>query len=105
MEFRLLGPLEVVGDDGKPIKLPAGKPRALLALLGLEAGRVVSLDRIVDVLWGERSPSTATKLVQGYVSRLRKLLPEGLLETREPGYLLRLEDEQLDLRQFERLRQ
>src|SRR5207248_1341644 len=104
VEFRLLGPIELFGDDGLPVGLPAGKPKALLALLLLEAGRVVSADRIVDGLWGERPPSTAPKVVQGYVSRLRKLLPAGVLETREPGYVLRLEDEQLDLNRFERLR-
>ena len=104
MEFRLLGPLELVGDDGQLIKLPAGKPRALLGLLLLESGRVVSLDRIVDLLWAGRPPATAAKVVQGYVSRLRKLLPAGVLLTRAPGYLLRLDAEQLDLARFERLR-
>jgi DNA-binding SARP family transcriptional activator len=99
-----LGPLELVGDDGQPIMLPAGKPRALLALVGLEAGHVVSLDRIVDVLWSGRPPATAAKVVQGYVSRLRKLLPTEVLLTREPGYLLRLERDQLDLTRFEVLR-
>jgi predicted ATPase/DNA-binding SARP family transcriptional activator len=105
MEFRLLGPLELVDDDGQLVELPAGKPRVLLGLLLLEAGSVVSVDRIVDVVWGEEPPSTAAKVVQGYVSRLRKLLPTGVLETRQPGYRLRLGDEQLDLLRFERLRQ
>ena len=103
MELRLLGPLELVGDDGRLVALPAGKPRALLALLGLEAGRIVSLDRIVEVVWAGRPPATATKVVQGYVSRLRKLLPEGVLLTRGSGYVLQLDDEQLDLARFERL--
>jgi DNA-binding SARP family transcriptional activator len=100
-----LGPLELVGDDGQLLELPAGKPRVLLGLLLLEAGKVVSVDRIADVVWGERPPATAAKVVQGYVSRLRKLLPPGVLETREPGYRLRLGDDQLDLRRFRRLRQ
>src|SRR5262249_59034979 len=78
--------------------------RALVGLLGLEAGRVVSLNRIIDVLWAERPPSTAAKVVQGYVSRLRKLLPDGVLLTRAPGYLLRLEGEQLYPSRFEALR-
>jgi DNA-binding SARP family transcriptional activator len=104
VEFRLLGPVELVGDDGVPVELPAGKPRALLALLLLEAGHVISVDRLVDELWGERPPATAAKVLQGYVSRLRKLLPPGLLETREPGYLIRLDVDQLDLSLFERLR-
>src|SRR5262249_61765866 len=61
-------------------------------------------DRMVDVLWGERSPASATKVVQGYVARLRKLLPSTVLLTREPGYLLQLQGDQLDLARFERLR-
>jgi DNA-binding SARP family transcriptional activator len=83
VELRLLGPLELL-EDGRAVELPGGKPRALLGLLGLEAGRVVSLDQIVDVLWSGRPPATAAKLVHGYVSRLRKLLPNGLLLTRTP---------------------
>lgn len=100
----MLGPIELVGDDGRPVRLPEGKPRALLALLLLEAGRVVSVDRLVDALWGERPPATAAKIVQGYVSRLRKLLPAALLETRAPGYVLHVENDQLDVSRFEQLR-
>jgi DNA-binding SARP family transcriptional activator len=105
VEFRLLGPLDLVGDDGCLIELPAGKPRVLLALLLVDAGRVVAVDRLVAGLWGEESPATAGKVVQGYVSRLRKLLPQGVLETREPGYLINVRDDELDLRRFEWLRQ
>ena len=103
MEFRLLGPTELIDDDGVAIGLPGGKPRVLLALLALEEGRVVSVERLVDGLWGEHPPETATKVVLGYVSRLRKLLPPGVLETKEPGYVLHVEG-QLDVRRFERLR-
>ena len=85
MEFRLLGPLEFV-VDGHVVELPPGKPRALLVLLLLDAGRIVPLDRLVDALWGEQPPATARKNVQKYVSGLRKLLPEAVLETRPPGY-------------------
>src|SRR4051812_49985525 len=88
MEFRLLGPLELAGEEGV-VALPAGKPRALLALLLVERGQVVSADALVDRLWGERPPPTAAKIVQGYVSRLRKLLPAGMLETQAPGDVLR----------------
>ena len=94
-----MGPLELVGDDGQPIMLPAGKPRALLALVGLEAGHVVSLDRIVDVLWSGRPPATAAKVVQGYVWRLRKLLPTEVLLTREPGYRGRVAHHRSGLKQ------
>jgi DNA-binding SARP family transcriptional activator len=76
VEFRLLGRLEAV-VDGASIKLGPPQQRALLALLLLNANEVVSRDRIVDELWGERPPATATKLVQVYVSALRKVLESG----------------------------
>ena len=88
LEFRILGPLEVAGNDG-PLALPAGKPRALLAVLLLSRGEVVSVDRLVDELWGERPPPTAAKNVQGYVARLRRVLGDGVLLTQSPGYALR----------------
>src|SRR4051794_8711759 len=104
VEFRLLGPLEAV-VDGVPVVLGPPQQRAVLALLLLNANEVVSRDRIVDELWGERPPTTAAKLVQVYVSALRKLLDpdRDLLITRAPGYLLRVEAEQMDLQRFERL--
>jgi len=104
VEFRLLGPLEAV-VDGVPVVLGPPQQRAVLALLLLNANEVVSRDRIVDELWGERPPATAAKLVQVYVSALRKLLDpdRSLLLTRPPGYLLRVEPEGLDLQRFERL--
>jgi DNA-binding SARP family transcriptional activator len=104
VELRLLGPLELV-VDGRPVKLPAGKPRLLLALLLLDAGRVVPGDRLIGGLWGDEEPATAAKVVQGYISRLRKLLPDGVLETRDPGYVVILRGDELDLHRFERLRQ
>src|SRR5439155_1162985 len=73
MEFRILGPLEVIAD-GKPVELGAPKQRALLALLLLQANRVVSSDRLIDALWDEGAPETAQKALQVYVSQLRKLL-------------------------------
>jgi DNA-binding SARP family transcriptional activator len=111
IEFRLLGPLEVLVGR-VPASLGPPQQRALLALLLLDANEVVSRDRLVDDLWGEQPPATATKLVQVYVSRLRKALEpdrargeEGrVLVTRPRGYLLAVEDEQFDLRCFERLR-
>ena len=111
IEFRLLGPLEVL-VDGEPAPLGPPQQRALLALLLLNANEVVSRDRLVDDLWGEQPPATATKLVQVYVSRLRKALEPDrargdagrTLVTRPPGYLMAVEDDQLDLRRFERLR-
>ena len=63
----MLGPLELVADDGTVVDVPGGKPRLLLALLALEAGRVVSMERLVDGLWGEQPPATSAKVVLGYV--------------------------------------
>jgi DNA-binding SARP family transcriptional activator len=101
-EFRLLGPLEVVNERG-PISLGGQKQRALLALLLLDAGRVVSVDRLVDALWGEQPPKTAQTSLHNLVSQLRKLLGADLLVTQAPGYVLRVDPGQVDLRRFERL--
>jgi peptide/nickel transport system substrate-binding protein len=100
LEFRILGPLEVARDDG-PLELPAGKPRALLAVLLLHRGEVVSVDRLVDELWGERPPPTAAKNLQGYVARLRRTLGNGALVTQAPGYALRVDA--LDAARFQAL--
>jgi DNA-binding SARP family transcriptional activator len=102
VEFGLLGPLEVRGDE-EPLRLPARKQRALLALLLLHANRVVGRERLIDQLWGEDPPETAVKALQVYVSQLRKLLPAGMLMTRPPGYVLEVEPEAVDLLRFERL--
>src|SRR4051794_35686782 len=102
MEFRLLGPLEV-RDGERSLPLAGAKQRALLALLLVNANRVVSRDRLIDELWGERSPETAVQSVQVYVSRLRKLLPPERLLTRAPGYVLEVGPEELDVQRFERL--
>ncbi len=101
-EFRLLGPLEAV-VDGKPVQLAAAKPRALLALLLLERNHVVSNERLIDELWGEAPPGQATKTLQVYVSQLRKALGPERLVTQPPGYLLRVEEGELDLERFEQL--
>src|SRR5262245_58083951 len=102
MQFGLLGPLEVRSCDG-PLPLGATKQRAVLALLLLNANRIVARDRLIDGLWGEEAPESAVKSVQLYVWRLRKLLPEGTIVTRAPGYLLDVEPEAVDLGRFERL--
>jgi DNA-binding SARP family transcriptional activator len=102
VEFRILGPLAVVGDDGRPVALPPAKPRALLVLLLLNRNRAVRTEALVDQLWDERPPATATKTVQVYVSQLRKALGDRL-QTRPGGYELRVEDDELDADRFERL--
>jgi DNA-binding SARP family transcriptional activator/streptogramin lyase len=105
VQLRILGPFEVCDDSGEPVKLPAGRERALLALLALRRGEVVSTDALVDALWGEQPPPTAAKALQGYVSHLRRILESagenGVLVTQPPGYLLRLADETVDARRFE----
>jgi DNA-binding SARP family transcriptional activator/pimeloyl-ACP methyl ester carboxylesterase len=100
VEFRLLGPLEVI-DGASPLRLPAGKQPALLAILLLSANRTVSQEQIIDDLWGEEVPESARKMVQIHVSQLRKVLPEPRLHTRSPGYLLEVREGELDLARFE----
>ena len=102
LEFRILGPLEV-SADGTPLVLGGQKQRALLAILLLRAGEVVSTDRLLDELWGESPPRTAGTSLHNLVSQLRKLLGPDLVVTRPPGYVLKLGGHELDLRRFERL--
>jgi DNA-binding SARP family transcriptional activator len=101
-EFRVLGPLEALAD-GVPVKLGGHRPRAVLAVLVLHAGQVVSTSRLVDEVWAEDPPETAANVLQGYVSQLRKELGRDTIETREPGYVLRVEHDSFDLHRFERL--
>jgi DNA-binding SARP family transcriptional activator len=103
MEFRILGPLEA-DDDGRAIALGGPKQRALLALLLLTPNRPVSVDRLTDALWAAEPPAAAANALQYHVSQLRKLLGDGApIVTQEPGYLIRLGPDQLDLLRFERL--
>lgn len=105
MQFRILGPLEAEAD-GSAVPLGPAKQRALLGVLLLHSNEVVSTATLVDALWGERPPATAAKLIQVYVSRLRRALGEnggGILRTRPPGYLAALAPAQLDASQFEQL--
>lgn len=110
MEFRILGPLEVVVDD-RPLALGGSKQRTVLAALLLHANRVVSSDRLIEELWNSRPPQRALNTLQSYVSHLRGVLepkraprasPE-MLVTRAPGYLLRVTPDQVDAARFERL--
>ncbi len=103
MEYRILGPLEVVGEDGRRIYVTAPKQRDLLVCLLLRPNEVVATERLVDDLWGEAPPSSATKLVHVYVSQLRRALGDAALETRSPGYLLRVGPGSLDAARFEAL--
>jgi class 3 adenylate cyclase/predicted ATPase len=102
MEFRILGPLEV-HDERRQIALGGPKQCALLGVLLLHANESISSERLVDELWGDQPPARAHKLVQGYVSALRKLLGPARVVTRSPGYLVRVEPGELDALEFERL--
>jgi DNA-binding SARP family transcriptional activator/WD40 repeat protein len=103
VEFRILGPLEVV-RDGELIVLGAAQQRALLAVLVLHGGDRVSIDRLIHELWGERVPATAAKTVQGYVSHLRRALGAGVIVTHGRDYRLAIAPEQVDAFRFEALR-
>jgi DNA-binding SARP family transcriptional activator len=110
MEFRILGPLEVF-EEGRRVELGGARQRALLAILLTRANHVVSRDHLIDALFGEEPREAAGNLLQVYVSRLRKALEPGrerrqqtgIVVTRAPGYLVRVEPDQLDLERFERL--
>src|SRR5919106_987988 len=103
LEFRILGPLEVWESD-RQLRLGGVKQRSLLALLLLEAGTVVSSDRLIEELWVDDRPRDGASAVHQHVARLRRLLePHEVLQTRWPGYVLSIAPEQLDLFRFERL--
>jgi DNA-binding SARP family transcriptional activator/outer membrane protein assembly factor BamB len=101
MELRILGPFQVFDDAGREVELPAGRERALLASLVLRRAEVVSVDALVEALWGDTAPSTAVKAVQGYVSHLRRvLLSDGVVVTQAPGYVLRVPADAVDVHRF-----
>ena len=104
MDLRLLAALEARVDDG-PVELGPRKQRAVLAMLALEVGRPVSVDRLVEGLWGETPPSSAPKMVQLYVSRLRRVLDgnDARIVTRGRGYELQLPEDAVDAVRFARL--
>jgi DNA-binding SARP family transcriptional activator len=102
MEFRILGPLEV-WDGGHEVPLGGRRPRALLAALLLHPNEVVPAERLIDELWGDEARERAAAALRVNVSRLRKSLPQEVLRTRSPGYVLHVEHDELDLQRFERL--
>jgi predicted ATPase/DNA-binding SARP family transcriptional activator len=101
-DFRVLGPLEVVRDR-QPIRIGAPKERALLVYLLLNGDAAVSTDRIIDALWGDAPPATATKLVQLYVSHLRTKLGRDAIATVPSGYRAEVAYGSLDSLRFEEL--
>ena len=103
VEFGVLGLLEVRGDGGEVVELRGRKVKAVLAMLLLEPGRVVSADHLVEALWGDDPPPSAAATLQVYVSQLRKVLGRGAIQTRAPGYVLAVEPDRIDARRLERL--
>jgi YVTN family beta-propeller protein len=102
VRFRVLGPLEVRNEQAT-VPLGSAKQRALLGVLLLHANETVSTARLADELWGDDPPATAEKLVQGYVHALRRQLGPEIVETRPPGYRVRVERDELDLLEFDAL--
>jgi DNA-binding SARP family transcriptional activator/ABC-type branched-subunit amino acid transport system substrate-binding protein len=102
VEYGILGPLEV-SESGRRVVIGGGKQRALLAILLLHRNEVVSIDRLIEWLWRGEPPATAAKIVQLYVSQLRKALGSEELVTQPPGYVLRVQPGQLDADRFEHL--
>jgi DNA-binding SARP family transcriptional activator len=102
MDFRILGPLEVC-DGERVLQLGGAKQRALLAVLLLHANEVVSAERLLDDVWGERQPGSGAKALHVYVSQLRKAVGDDRVLTRAPGYSLRVGADELDAARFRRL--
>ena len=102
MEYRILGPLEVL-EDGQPVSLGGAKQRALLVILLLHANKVVSRDRLIDELWGGSPPDTAQTALHVHVSQLRKILGSETIVTLAPGYSIQVAVGEFDLDRFEHL--
>ncbi|GLW66163.1 SARP family transcriptional regulator [Actinomadura rubrobrunea] len=104
MRFGVLGPVEARRDDGRVLPVGGPRARALLALLLLDAGRVVPAERLIDGLYGEHPPAGAANALQSQVSRLRKALGDAaLVEGTAAGYRLAVAPECVDVHRFERL--
>jgi predicted ATPase/DNA-binding SARP family transcriptional activator len=99
----MLGSFEVQTGDGVAVEVPGARLRGLLAALALEPGRIVPRAALVDWIWGEESPADAANALQLLVSRLRKALPDGVIEGKSGGYRLAVDPEDVDVSRFERL--
>src|SRR5260221_636914 len=102
LEFRILGLLECLADDGEPLALAGKHARAVLVLLLLRANQVVSTDFLVDAVWGEQPPRTVATSLQNTIGALRRVLGADLLQFRAPGYRLAVDPASIDLNRFER---
>ncbi|WP_162641692.1 BTAD domain-containing putative transcriptional regulator [Streptosporangium sp. 'caverna'] len=103
MQVELLGPFEVRNRDGAVVEVPGIRLRALLAALALEPGRIVSRGRLVDWIWGQRPPADEVNALQALVSRLRRVLPAGVIEADSGGYRLAVAPDAVDVCRFEHL--
>jgi DNA-binding SARP family transcriptional activator/class 3 adenylate cyclase len=102
LEFRLLGPLDA-RIDGQPVALGGARQRALVTLLALRANKVVSRDRLIEDLWRDHAPETASNALAALVTRLRRVLPADVLVTKPGGYSIEVELDSIDIHRFERL--
>ncbi|MFE7131727.1 BTAD domain-containing putative transcriptional regulator [Streptomyces sp. NPDC057638] len=106
--YRILGPLEITGTSGQLSHIPRGRQQVVLSALLLEANRVVSTESLIDAIWGERPPSTARTQIQTCVSALRVNLAalgdHSRITTREPGYMIVVAPDRIDLSLFAALR-
>jgi DNA-binding SARP family transcriptional activator len=102
LEFRILGSLEA-SRHGCAVALGSARQRALFAVLLLHANEIVPIDRLIEDLWPDDRPATARNNVEVYISRLRRVLGRDVLLTCAPGYLLRVDPNQLDATRFENL--
>lgn len=105
MQLQILGPLEILDVNGVRIFVSGQKRRALLAVLVVRAGRTVSMDRLIEELWGEQPPANATNALQAHMGRLRKAVEVACGEadrivTRPPGYFLSLRPGETDAAEF-----
>ncbi|MEQ4715648.1 BTAD domain-containing putative transcriptional regulator [Nonomuraea sp. B19D2] len=103
MQYGILGPLLVRSPDGDALSIGGPRPRALLALLLLDAGRMVSVERLIDGQYGDRPPAEAANAIQAQISRLRRSLPAGLIQFHGAGYRLAVSPDDVDAHRFERL--
>jgi DNA-binding SARP family transcriptional activator len=102
MEFRMLGPVEAY-SDGQSLDLGGAKQRAVFAMLLVNSNTAVSIERLIDAVWEDDPPESAQKALQVHVSNLRKLVGKERLQTKAPGYLLRVQENELDLDRFRSL--
>ena len=105
MHVALLGPLEVRtdGDPGEIVEVAGARLRALLIMLALHPGQLVTASQLIDGLWPEEMPAAAGNALQALVSRLRRALPEAVIESRPSGYQLKIDPRSTDIVRFEDL--